>query len=121
MSRGGAEREKETQNPKQAPGSDLSAQSPTQGSNSLTTRSRPEPNPGTLYLFLHAILNPYVLNMWHTFILTVLIIFPLKLSSVPFLDLFMVVDIIFIMFHIFCFFACLVVFNWMPDIANLIF
>ena len=32
MSRGGAERE-ETQSPKQAPGSELSAQSPTQGSN----------------------------------------------------------------------------------------
>ena len=34
MSRGGAERERETQDPKQAPGSELSAQSPTQGSNS---------------------------------------------------------------------------------------
>ena len=34
VSRGGAERERETQNPKQAPGSKLSAQSPTQGSNS---------------------------------------------------------------------------------------
>ena len=37
MSRGGAERE--TQNPKQAPGSELSAQSPTRGSNSQTVRS----------------------------------------------------------------------------------
>ena len=36
MSRGGAERERETQNPKQAPGSKLSAQSPTRGSNSRT-------------------------------------------------------------------------------------
>ena len=33
---GGAEREGETQNPKQVPGSELSAQSPTRGSNSLT-------------------------------------------------------------------------------------
>ena len=40
MSRGGAERERETQNPKQAPGSELSAQSPTRGSNSQTARSR---------------------------------------------------------------------------------
>ena len=39
MSRGGAEREGETQNPKQAPGSELSAQSPTQGSNSRNMRS----------------------------------------------------------------------------------
>ena len=31
---GGAEREREPQNPKQAPGSELSAQGPTQGSNS---------------------------------------------------------------------------------------
>ena len=38
---GSGEREKkrETQNPKQAPGSELSAQSPTRGSNSQTTRS----------------------------------------------------------------------------------
>ena len=36
-------RERETQNPKQAPGSELSAQSPTQGSNSQTVRSWPEP------------------------------------------------------------------------------
>ena len=35
MSRGGAERERETQNPKQAPGSELSAQSPTRGLNSI--------------------------------------------------------------------------------------
>ena len=33
LSRGGAERERETLNPKQAPGSRLSAQSLTQGSN----------------------------------------------------------------------------------------
>ena len=41
MSGGGAEREKErkTQNPKQAPVSELSAQSPMQGSNSGTIRS----------------------------------------------------------------------------------
>ena len=39
MSGEGAERERETQNPKQAPGSELSAQSPTQGSNSETARS----------------------------------------------------------------------------------
>ena len=43
MSRGGAERERETQNPKQAPGSELSAQSPMRGSNSQTVRSWPEP------------------------------------------------------------------------------
>ena len=45
MSRGGAEREreKETQNLKQAPGSELSAQSPMRGSSSQTMRSRPEP------------------------------------------------------------------------------
>ena len=36
-------RERETQNPKQAPGSELSAQSLTWGSNSSTTRSWPEP------------------------------------------------------------------------------
>ena len=42
MNRGGAERERETQNPKQAPGSELSAQSPTQGSNPQTVRSWPE-------------------------------------------------------------------------------
>ena len=35
----GRVRERETQNPKQAPGSELSAQSPTQGSNSQTARS----------------------------------------------------------------------------------
>ena len=40
---GEGQRERETQNPKQAPGSDLSAQSPTRGSNSQTVRSRPEP------------------------------------------------------------------------------
>ena len=34
MSGGGAERETHTQNPKQAPGSELSAQSPMQGLNS---------------------------------------------------------------------------------------
>ena len=38
-SRGGAEREGETQNLKQASGSELSAQSPKWGSNSLTARS----------------------------------------------------------------------------------
>ena len=32
-SKGGAERNRDTQNPKQAPGSELSAQSPMQGSN----------------------------------------------------------------------------------------
>ena len=37
--REGAEREMETQNPKQAPGSELSAQSLTQGSNSRAARS----------------------------------------------------------------------------------
>ena len=37
MSGGGTERE--TQNPKQAPGSELSAQSPTRGSNPRTVRS----------------------------------------------------------------------------------
>ena len=39
MSKGGAERERETQNPKQAPGSELSAQSPTRGLNPRTERS----------------------------------------------------------------------------------
>ena len=39
MSWGGAEREKETQNLKQAPGSELSAQSPMWGLNSQTARS----------------------------------------------------------------------------------
>ena len=38
----GRGRERETQNPKQAPGSELLAQSPTRGSNSRTVRSRPE-------------------------------------------------------------------------------
>ena len=37
------QREEETQNPKQAPGSELSAQSLRQGSNSQTARSWPEP------------------------------------------------------------------------------
>uniref|UniRef100_A0A8C9CWF6 Immunoglobulin kappa variable 4-1 n=1 Tax=Panthera leo TaxID=9689 RepID=A0A8C9CWF6_PANLE len=36
---GGAERERETQNPKQAPGSELSARNPTWGSNTRTVRS----------------------------------------------------------------------------------
>ena len=36
------EREREAQNLKQAPGSELSAQSPTQGLNSRTARSGPE-------------------------------------------------------------------------------
>ena len=42
MRRGGAERERETQNPKQDPGSELSAQSPIWGLNSWTMRSWPE-------------------------------------------------------------------------------
>ena len=42
MNGGGSEREGD-KNPKQAPGSELSAQSPTQGSNSRTVRSWPEP------------------------------------------------------------------------------
>ena len=41
--RGGAERERERQNQKQAPGSELAAQSPTRGLNSQTVRSWPEP------------------------------------------------------------------------------
>ena len=41
MSGGGAEREEDT-NPKQAPGSELSAQSLTRGANSRVLRSRPE-------------------------------------------------------------------------------
>ena len=41
-SRAGAQRERETQNPKQAPGSELRAESPKLGSNSRTMRSRPE-------------------------------------------------------------------------------
>ena len=40
---GEGQRERETQNLKQAPGSELSAQSPTRGSNPLTMRSWPEP------------------------------------------------------------------------------
>ena len=40
---GEGQRGRETQNPKQAPGSELSAQSPTGGLNSQTARSRPEP------------------------------------------------------------------------------
>ena len=40
---GGAERERETQNPKQAPDSEPSAQRPTRGSNSRAMRSRHEP------------------------------------------------------------------------------
>ena len=40
---GRAETERETQNPEQAPGSELSAQSPTRGSNTPTVRSQPEP------------------------------------------------------------------------------
>ena len=39
MSRGGAERERETQNPKQALGSDLTAQSPIWGLDPQTVRS----------------------------------------------------------------------------------
>ena len=39
----GRDRERETQNPKQAPGSELSAQSPRRGLNPRTVRSRPEP------------------------------------------------------------------------------
>ena len=39
----GRVRERETKNLKQAPGSELSAQSPTRGSNSRTVRSWPEP------------------------------------------------------------------------------
>ena len=37
------QRERETQNPKKAPGSELSAQSPTWGLNSQVLRSWPEP------------------------------------------------------------------------------
>ena len=43
MGRGGDQRERETQNLKQARGFELSAQSPTRGSNSQTARSWPEP------------------------------------------------------------------------------
>ena len=39
MNGGGSEREKETQNLKRAPGSELLAQSPMQGSNPQTARS----------------------------------------------------------------------------------
>ena len=45
MSGGGAERERETQNPKQVPGSEPSAQSPTWGSNPRILTSWPEPKP----------------------------------------------------------------------------
>ena len=43
VSGGGAERETHTQNQKQAPGSELSAQSPTRGLNPQTVSSWPEP------------------------------------------------------------------------------
>ena len=43
----GAERERETQNPKQAPGAERLAQSPMRGSNSQTARSWPEPKSDT--------------------------------------------------------------------------
>ena len=42
-----AEGERETQNPKQGPGCELSAQSPTWGSGSQTVTSRPEPKSDT--------------------------------------------------------------------------
>ena len=44
---GEGQRERKTQNRKQAPGSELSAQSPTRGSNSRTERSIPEPKLAT--------------------------------------------------------------------------
>ena len=40
------QRERKTQNPRQAPGSELSAQSPMWGSNPQTVRSGPEPKLG---------------------------------------------------------------------------
>ena len=43
MQAGEGQRVRETQNPKQVPGSELPAQSPKLGSNSRTARSRPEP------------------------------------------------------------------------------
>ena len=43
---GERQRERETQDPKQTPGSELSAQSPTRGSNPRTARSWPEPKSG---------------------------------------------------------------------------
>ena len=43
VSAGDGKRERETQNPQQAPGSELSAQSPSRGSNPWTARSWPEP------------------------------------------------------------------------------
>ena len=56
------QRERERQNPKQAPGSELSAQSWTRGSNSLTMRSWPELNwlshPGApKRLFINCVMN----------------------------------------------------------------
>ena len=44
---GEGQRERETQNPKRAPGSELAAQSPMWGSNPRAARSLPEPKPGT--------------------------------------------------------------------------
>ena len=44
---GEGQRERETQNPKQTPGSELSAQSPARGSNPQSVRSRPEPKSDT--------------------------------------------------------------------------
>ena len=45
---GGAEREKETQDPKQAPGPELSAHSPMKGSNPQNAESWPEPKSGQM-------------------------------------------------------------------------
>ena len=76
------QRERGTQNPKLATGSELSAQSPTRGSNSRTVRSWPEPksdaqstepprrpNPNTLwplvclfFLFIHLVINLPCIN-----------------------------------------------------------
>ena len=44
---GKGQKERDTQNPKQAPGSELSAQSSMKGSNPQTARSRPEPKSDT--------------------------------------------------------------------------
>ena len=81
VSGGGAERERETQNPKQVPGSELSAESPTRGSNSQTARSWPElksdaqlieppRSPSTVYLLishpsdLHIFLCHFLQCLW---------------------------------------------------------
>ena len=80
---GWGQREKETQNLKEAPGFELSVQSPTRGSNSQTTRSRPEPKSGaqltepprcprTAKYFKYFIRIIRILKEWYELLLQVL-------------------------------------------------